>query len=61
MLVPILLKAMELWVLSLLNTQAQYRQPLPKIHLCFFIGIERSIRDADGTKVLMAFYERSLD
>ena len=40
MLVPILLKATELWVLSLLNTQSQYRQPLPKIHLCFFISIE---------------------
>ena len=39
----------------------QYRQSLPKIHFCFFIGIERSIRDADGTKVLIAFYERSLD
>ena len=38
-----------------------YRQPLPKIHLCLFISIERSIRDADGTMVLIAFYERNLD
>ena len=32
-----------------------------KIRFCFFISIERSIRDTNGTMVLIAFYERNLD
>ena len=33
----------------------------PENPFLLFISIERSIRDADGTKVLIAFYERPLD
>ena len=61
MLVPILLKSYGIVGAIFAEYLGSVSAAASENPSLLFIGIERSIRDADGTKVLIAFYERSLD